>query len=154
MSVNPDREGHTYPPAEPYQLSRDAVREFATAVMAHHPAHHDVDAARDLGHRDLIAPPTFVVRVAQRAEAAAVNDPEAGIDFSRVVHAEERFTHHSPVLAGDTLTAQTTLERIRVMGAGAMVTTRTEVHNDAGTHTTTVISSLLVRGEDDQEATP
>lgn len=151
MSINTSRQGHSYPPAEPYQVSRETVREFATAVQAGHRAHYDVEAATALGHRDLIAPPTFAVVVAQRAEAAVINDPEVGIDFSRVVHADERFTHHSPILAGDTLIAQTTLERIRTIGTGAMVTTRTEIHDDEGTARVTVTSTLVVRTEEEEE---
>lgn len=147
--INPDRQGHRYPPAEPYQVSREAIREFALAVQAGHPAHHDVDAARALGHRDLIAPPSFAVVIAQRAEAAVVNDDEAGIDFSRVVHAEERFTHHSPIQAGDTLASQVTLERIRTMGAGAMVTTVVQISAEDGAARSTVTSTLLVRDEED-----
>lgn len=145
--VNTSREGHQYPPAEPYQVSREAIREFAVAVKADHRAHYDVDAAQDLGHRDLVAPPTFAVVVAQRAEAAVIEDPETGIDFSRVVHADERFTHHSPILAGDTLHAQARIERIRVMGAGAMVTTAVEITTTEGERRSTVTSSLLVRAE-------
>ena len=151
MSISTARQGQTYPPAPPYQVSRETIREFAVAVKAGHPAHQDPQAARELGHRDLIAPPTFAVVAAQRAEAAVVNDPEAGIDFSRVVHAEERFTHHSPITAGDTLSAQTTLERIRVMGSGAMVTTRTEITAEDGAARATVTSSLLVRADESEE---
>ena len=92
MSVNPDVAGRSYPPAPPFQVGREAVRGFAEAVQAHHPAHHDVAAARALGHADLVAPPTFAVVIAQRAEAAVVADPELGIDFSRVVHADERLS--------------------------------------------------------------
>ncbi|MBO0594217.1 MaoC family dehydratase N-terminal domain-containing protein [Nesterenkonia sp. E16_7] len=147
--INPERQGHQYPPAAPYQVSREAIREFALAVQAEHPAHHDVEAAQELGHRDLVAPPSFAVVIAQRAEAAVVNDDEAGIDFSRVVHAEERFTHHSPILAGDTLSSQVTLDRIRTMGAGAMVTTVVQISAEDGSPRTTVTSSLLVRNEED-----
>ncbi|GAA1149010.1 FAS1-like dehydratase domain-containing protein [Nesterenkonia lutea] len=146
--INPDRQGHQYPPAAPYQVSREAIREFARAVKAVHPAHLDLEAAAALGHRDLVAPPSFAVIVAQRAEAAVVEDAEAGIDFSRVVHAEERFTHHRPILAGDTLQAQVTLDRIRTMGAGAMVTTRVEISAADGQPRSTVTSSLLVRTEE------
>ena len=34
-------------------------------------------------------------------ERAYITDPEAGIDFSRVVHGEQRFVHHRPITAGD-----------------------------------------------------
>lgn len=143
MSINTAREGHRYPGIE-YQVSREAIREFAAAVQNQHPAHRHVDAARALGHSDLVAPPTFAVVIAQRAEAAVIADEEVGIDFSRVVHAEERFTHHAPITAGDTVHAVATLDRIRIMGSGAMVTTVTEIHDDAATPLSTVTSTLLV----------
>ncbi|WP_120005878.1 FAS1-like dehydratase domain-containing protein [Nesterenkonia muleiensis] len=150
MTINTAREGHTYPGID-YQVSREAIMEFASAVKAGHPAHVDPEAAAGLGHPDLIAPPTFAVVIAQRAEAAVINDPGAGIDFSRVVHAEERFTHHAPITAGENLTAATTLERIRLMGAGAMVTTVTEINDGAGTPRATVTSTLLVRADAEGE---
>ncbi|WP_258933918.1 MaoC family dehydratase N-terminal domain-containing protein [Nesterenkonia pannonica] len=152
MSISTEREGHTYEAAQPYQVSREAIREFAASVKARSSAHTDPEAAVALGHADLVAPPTFAVLVAQRAEAAVVSDPAAGIDFSRVVHAEERFTHHAPIAAGETLTGQTTLERIRVMGGGAMVTTVTEITNQDGEAKSTVTSSLLVRADDEEAA--
>lgn len=151
MSINTDREGHSYPGIE-YQVSREAVREFAAAVQNQHPAHFEVDAARALGHSDLIAPPSFAVVIAQRAEAAVIADEEVGIDFSRVVHAEERFTHHAPITAGQTLHAATTLDRIRIMGSGAMVTTVTEITDDAATPRSTVTSTLLVRTDEEGDA--
>lgn len=147
MSINTGREGHTYAPAEPYQVSRDAIREFAAAVKAAHPAHHDLQAAQSLGHRDLVAPPTFAVTVAQRAEAAVVNDPEAGIDFSRVVHGEESFTHHRPIIAGDVLTGVLHIDRIREAGGHGMVSTRVELTDAEQAPVTTVRSTIVVRGQ-------
>ena len=124
------------------------IRDSAEAVQAQHPAHHDVAAARALGHADLVAPPTFAVVIAQRAEAAVVADPELGIDFSRVVHADQRFTHHRPVVAGDELTAAVTVDAVRPLGTGAMVMSRVEVTTVDGEKVATTVSSLLVRGED------
>ena len=44
----------------------------------------------------MIAPPTFAIILAQAADAALINDESAGIDFSRVVHADQRFTSPPP----------------------------------------------------------
>ena len=110
MAVSPDVVGTTYPSIPAYQVGREKIREFATAVKATDPVHHDVAAAQAAGYPDLVAPPTFAIVVSQRADAALVNDPEAGIDFSRVVHADQRFTHHRPVVAGDELTAAVTVD--------------------------------------------
>ncbi|AMM33752.1 MaoC family dehydratase N-terminal domain-containing protein [Sinomonas atrocyanea] len=152
MAINPDLAGRVYPPAEVYDVAREKIREFARAVKAGHPAHYEVDAARALGHADLVAPPTFAIIVAQRADAQLIADPESGIDFSRVVHAEQRFTHHRPIVAGDRLTAELHVDTVRAMGGGAMITTRAEIRalgsGDAeGESVATTVSSILVRGE-------
>lgn len=147
MGVNPDLQGRSYPPTEPYLVGREKVREFAAAVQATHPAHTDLAAAQELGYADLVAPPTFLVTLAQKAEAAAVNDPEAGIDFTRVVHADERFTHHRPAVAGDELIGTTSVESVKSLGGHTMVTTATEITTPAGEPVSTVRSTLLVRGD-------
>lgn len=148
MSINPELAGRTYPAQDPYLVGREKVREFAAAVKANHRAHYDLDAAAELGHKDLLAPPTFAIIVAQRADAQLIADPASGIDFSRVVHADQRFTHHRPIVAGDELLAELHVDTVRPMGGGAMITTRSEITTIAGDKVATTVSSLLVRGED------
>jgi len=147
MSVNPAYAGRQYPPTEPYEVGREKIRAFADAVGAAHGAHRDVGVARLLGYRDVVAPPTFAVVVAQRAEQQLVADPEAGIDFSRVVHAEERFTHHRPIEGGDRLVTVLHVDSITERGGLAMVTTRAEIAREDGDPVATVVSMLAVRGD-------
>ena len=101
-----------------------------------------------------MAPPTFAIIIAQRADAQLIEDPESGIDFSRVVHADQRFIHHRPIFAGDRLVAELHVDGVRAMGGGAMITTRSEIfalHRTDGTGVAravaTTTSSILVRGE-------
>ena len=148
MAINQEIVGRTYPATEPYSVGREKIREFATAVKATSPLHFDVQAAQRAGYSDLIAPPTFAIILAQKADAALIGDPEAGIDFSRVVHADQRFTHHRPIVAGDELLTEVHVDSVRVMGAGAMLTTREEITTVEGEKVATCISSLLVRAED------
>ena len=115
-------------------------------MKATHPAHFDVEAARALGYADLVAPPTFAIIVAQRADAQLIEDSDSGIDFSRVVHADQRFVHHRPIVAGDELVAELHVDQVRAMGGGAMITTRAEISTVAGEKTATTTSSILVRG--------
>lgn len=146
--VNAAYAGRAYPPTAPYAVGREHLRDFARAVGATHPAHHDVDAARALGHPDVVAPPTFAVVVAQRAEAQLIADPEAGIDFSRVVHAEERFTHHRPIHAGDALVTVLHVDAVTERAGLAMVTTRCEISAADGAPVATVVCTLAVRGDE------
>ena len=59
MSINPDIVGRVYPAEGTYAVGREKIREFARAVHAENPLHHDVEAARAAGYADLIAPPTL-----------------------------------------------------------------------------------------------
>ncbi|PZR54837.1 MaoC family dehydratase [Xylanimonas oleitrophica] len=142
--------GREYPATQAYSVGREKVREFADAVGALHPAHHDIVVARGLGHPDLVAPPTFAVVIAQRAEAQYITDPAAGVDFSRVVHADERFTHHRPIVAGDELVTVLHVDSVVHRAGIAMVTTRCEISAvtaDGHEPVSTVVSTLAVRGE-------
>lgn len=148
MGINPDLVGRIYPAGESYQVGREKIREFAAATKSGNQAHYDVQAARELGYNDVVAPPTFAIIIAQRADAQLIADPASGIDFSRVVHADQRFTHHRPIVAGDELLAELYVDQVREMGAGAMITTRAEITTVAGEKIATTVSSLLVRAED------
>ena len=99
--------GRSWTLSDPYQVARPAIREFARAVGAEHPVHHEVEAAVAAGYADLVAPPTFVVKVTQAADFLMLADPELGIRLQNVVHGEQSFTHERPVVAGDELTATT-----------------------------------------------
>lgn len=155
MAVNAELSGTSYPPGPVYEVSREKIREFALATGATSPAHTDPEAARRLGYRDVVAPPTFAVIPAQRSEARYVEDPRAGIDFSRVVHGEEHFVHHRPIVAGDRLVAALHIDAIRVVGGNAMVTMRTELSAlsadgaEPAEPVATAVCSLVVRAEED-----
>lgn len=145
--VNASFAGRTYPPTAAYEVGREKIREFAEATGAH-PVHLDPEAARALGYPDVIAPPTFAVIVAQRCQAQLVRDPEAGIDYSRVLHGEQTFRHHRPIIAGDRLVAVLNVDSVRSSGGHSMVTTRTEIATEAGEPVCTASSTIVVRGQD------
>lgn len=147
MSLDPSFVGRTYPPTPAYEVGREKIREFAAAVGAVHPAHTDPDAARALGHPDLVAPPTFPFVITMRAGAQIVDDPALGIDYSRVVHGDQRFSYTRPVYAGDRLICVCSVEDITSRGGHHFVTTRTEVATEDGEAVVTVWSKLVVRGE-------
>lgn len=144
--VNASYAGRTYPPTPAYEVGREKIREFAEATGMH-PAYVDPDAARALGYPDVIAPPTFAVIIAQRCDAQLVRDPQAGIDYSRVVHGEQTFTHHRPIVAGDRLVAVLHVDAVRSAGGHAMVTTRSEIATEDGEPVCTASSTLVVRGD-------
>ncbi|QTE29111.1 FAS1-like dehydratase domain-containing protein [Pengzhenrongella sicca] len=147
MPVNVAFLGREYPAGLGYEVGREKIREFAEAVGATHPAHRDVAVARSLGYPDVIAPPTFAVVIAQRAEQQLIADPAAGIDFTRVVHADEHFTHRRPIHAGDLLTTVLHVDSILERAGMAMISTRVEITADDGAPVATVVSTIAVRGD-------
>jgi acyl dehydratase len=147
--VNTDFVGRTYPPSGPYAVSAAQIAAFADAVGSDDPVHRDAEAARAAGYADVIASPTLAVAIAQQCDRAYVMDPEAGIDYSRVVHGEQRFVHHRPITAGDEITGELTVDSIRMAGGHAMITTRTEL-TAAGEPVCTSTSTIVVRGGEDQ----
>jgi acyl dehydratase len=130
-----------------YVVSAAKIREFAEAVGATDPAHVDREVARARGYDDVIAPPTFAVLIAQLCDHQLLADPDAGIDFGRVVHGEQRFVHHRPLTAGDEVVGVLHVDSVRQAGGHSMVTTRSELSTVAGEPLTTASSTIVVRGE-------
>ena len=145
MPVNPETVGRVYGPFEAYEVTRIKIREFADAVDARSGAHFYPEVARAEGYRDVVAPTTFAAVLAQRAEFHVVADDEVGVDFSKVVHAEERFTHHRPLVAGDVVQVTVAIESITKRAGIAMVTTRAELTDEDGVPVATVTSTLAVK---------
>jgi acyl dehydratase len=145
--VNPDIQGKEFPPTAPYLVGREKVREFARAVFATNPINLDPEAARAAGHADVVAPPTFPVVVQEATLAQLLADETAGIDFSRVVHGEQRFSYTRPIVAGDELTATLTVTSVKSLGGNSMVTASSDIVDAGGAHVVTAISTLVVRGD-------
>lgn len=139
--------GHRWPESEPYHVGREKIREFATAIGADDPAHHDPAFARRLGYSDVVAPPTFPVVVSFTAGEQLRTDPGLGLDYSRVVHGDQRFGYERPVVAGDALVSVLTVEDIAERAGHEFLTSRIEVATVAGEPVVTVWNKLVVRGE-------
>ena len=146
MPVNADFQGRVYPPTETYRVSAAKIREFAEAVGSSDPVHVDAEAARARGYADVVAPPTFAVLIAQKCDSQLIRDPEAGIDFSRVVHGEQRFRHHRPLMAGDAIVGTLHVDAVREAAGNAMVTTRAELATESGEPVCTATSTIVIRG--------
>lgn len=117
-------------------------------MFATNPINHDVEAARAAGHADLVAPPTFPVVVQEATLAQLLAEPDAGIDFTRVVHGNQQFSYTRPVVAGDELTAVLTVSSVKSLGGHSMVTAESVMTDAAGDHVVTAISTLVVRGDE------
>jgi acyl dehydratase len=146
--VNPELQGRVFSPVAAYLVGREKIREFSRAVFSSSPLNHSTEAAVAAGFSDLVAPPTFPVVVQEATLAQLLAEPDGGIDFSRVVHGEQRFSYSRPIVAGDELTATLSVTSIKSLGGNSMVTAESVIVDAAGAHVVTAISTLVVRGDE------
>jgi len=130
MAVSPDLAGRTFPPTEPYYVSREKIREFCAAIGA--PAGEE-------------APPTFPIVVAFEAMQRLMTDPDVGIELHNVVHRDQAFEQHRAVRAGDTLSATLTVETLRQAAGTDLIGTRTDIADAGGELVSTARATLAHR---------
>jgi acyl dehydratase len=146
MAINPDAVGRTYSSAEPYEVSRVKIREFADAIGEPSALCRDREAARAAGYPDVIAPPTFPIVVTAAGSLKVTSDPEVGVNYAMVVHGEQSFEHSRPLHAGDVLVWQAEIESVRKVRDMTMLTTATQIRTVDGEHVCTARSTLVERG--------
>ncbi len=146
MALDPAFVGKQYPPTNAYEVSREKIREFASAIGDDTAAYRDVGAANALGYPDILAPPTFPIVLSMTAAAQVISDPQLGLDYSRVVHGEQAFSYTLPILAGDLLTVTVTVESIRSAAGNDIITTRGDISTLDGESVVTARSTLVARG--------
>jgi acyl dehydratase len=148
MPLDQSFAGRSWPATPPYQVGREKIREFARAIGATDAEYHDPEAARAAGYTDVVAPPTFPVVLTMAASRQIVEDPALGLDYSRVVHGDQKFAYTRPVVAGDELICVNWVDEITSRGGHDFLTTRTEVTTTAGEPVLTAWMKLVQRGEE------
>jgi acyl dehydratase len=146
VPLNRDFIGRVYPGGRDYEVGREKIREFAEAIRDSNPAYTDPEAARALGHPDVIAPPTFGIVVTLQAGGQAIFDPELGLDYGRVVHGEQKFIHHRPIRPGDRLSSAVTISDIRDAGSNELMTLNIDLTTDDGERVCTAVNTIVSRG--------
>ncbi|MFZ9744640.1 MAG: FAS1-like dehydratase domain-containing protein [Aquiluna sp.] len=138
--VNPAIEGKRYPRTPAYLVGREKVREFSRAVF------FPVES-QEKSNSELVVPPTFPVLIQEQSLKLVLADPEAKLDFSRVVHGDQRFVFERPIVTGDQLTSELQVASVKTLAGNHLVTFNTEIFDASNKLVCTAISTLVVRGE-------
>jgi acyl dehydratase len=148
MPLNRAFIGRSYRAGGTFEVTREHIRRFAVAIGDLNPAYLDPEAAKALGHPDVIAPPTFLTTVGLSLADGngPISDPDLGLDMGLVVHGEQHYLHHRPVRPGDVLTATTTVVDIRDAGANELMTMQTEIVTTEGEPVCTSRNVVVSRG--------
>ena len=145
MPVNQDAIGRRYPPAT-YEVGREKIREYANAIGASNPVHHDRDAARAAGFRDVVAPPMFCVVYSARAMGPAILDPDVGINLAAMLHGSQEFEWGEPVCAGDEITTTSRISEIYERGGMGFYVFESASSNQDGEEVVRGTWTNIVRG--------
>jgi acyl dehydratase len=146
MALNEAFVGKAFPYYETYCVGVENIREFARAIGDENPLYLDRSAARAAGYADLVAPPTFAIAVIMKAQDELLFNPELGLNFDVVVHGDQRFVHHRPIVAGDELTSTPYVDKVRTAAGNDLFSLRTEVTDAAGAAVCTAYGTLVARG--------
>ena len=123
MAITAEHAGRSYAPTAPYVVSAAKIAEFAAAIGDNNPAY---------GGLEPIAPPTFVAVIASAAWESMFADPELGLALRRIIHGDQRFDYRRPLRAGDTVTAQLVIDKVRNRGPADIISFTVEVRTVDG----------------------
>jgi hypothetical protein len=127
--LNPDSVGRTFPGGDAITVSQSEIDSFCAL----------------LGETETdVAPPTFAIRITLDQSQAILSNPEIGLDWTRVVHGDQRFQIFSPIKAGDTFHCSSTIENYKVAAGNEIVTVRSDLHKGKDLAVSTW-STLVVR---------
>jgi hypothetical protein len=127
--LNPDSVGSTFAGTESITVSQSEIDAFCAVIG-------ESDAS--------IAPPTFTIRITLNQFEEILTRPNIGLNWSRLVHGDQKFEIFSPVKAGDQLTCSATIESYRVAAGNEIVSVRSDLQRE-GQLVISAWSTLVVR---------
>jgi len=151
MSLNKALIGKEYPQSTPYEVGREKIRDFATAIGDLNPIYHDKQAAVAAGYDDIIAPPTFLTTLGFKFGPQVVGDPDLGLNYAMVVHGEQEFEILRPVKPGDVLVGTPRITEITARGKNEFMTYEAAINTTSGEKVAIARSIIVSRGTAPQE---
>jgi len=125
--LNPDLVGRTFTSADSVTVTKEAIKKFAEVI-----GENNLEAA----------PPTFAISITLDKSQALLQ--ESGLDWTRVVHGDQKFEIKRPIVAGDVCQCASTIESARNVAGNEIVTVRSDL--SAGTElVVSTWSTLVVR---------
>ena len=145
MALDTSYVGRTYPASPVYQVSRAKIQEFAEAIGDDNPLYTDPAAAQAAGYADVIVPPTFLTIINLAAINIVIEDPDLGLDYSRMVHGDQSFVYHRQVHAGDELRVVVHIEDIMYRAGNDFINMRADVWDASDKIVVVCRAQLVVR---------
>ena len=115
-----------------YEVGREHVRSFASAVKATHPAHHDEQAAAELGYDAPLVPLTYVSTLALLIQRDFFMHVDLGMETMQIVQVDQKFVYHKPIKVGDKLYGEMHVHSVEERFGADIVVSRNVCRNQHG----------------------
>lgn len=139
--------GHRLAPVTAH-VEPGRLRYFLNTLGETNPIYREASAAATQGYDATPVPPTYLFCL----EMMDSDNPfefltALEIDLGRVLHGEQSFSYHAPVMLGDTLSFQSKVASVADKKAGAMtmIVVETRVTNQSGIHVADLSRTVVVR---------
>lgn len=132
-----------------YQVGREKIREYATAVKNTDPAFFEEDAAAELGYEGLVAPLTFISVFGYDVQIAFFADAGIAIHDAKIVQVDQVIKNFKPIKAGDTLYADVHVHSVRKSFGTDIIVTRNIVTDQNGEVVQETYTTLVGKSEDE-----
>ena len=142
--------GSHYRAPDYFEVGREKIREFAAAIKDDHPAHFDESESEKAGYTDMVAPLTFLAIAGRRVQLEIFTKFSIPINIARVIHRDQKFKFHRPILAHDRLYFDTYLDSVIESHGTVLAEIRSEVTDAKGNPIVTSVVTML--GESTNEA--
>jgi acyl dehydratase len=135
--------GSHYRAPDYFQVGREKIREFALAVKDDHPTHYNDTDAAAAGYPAIVAPLTFLAFAGRRVQLEIFTKFNIPINIARVLHRDQKFRFHRPILAHDKLYFDTYLDSVIESHGTVIAEIRSEVTDVDGNPVVTSIVTML-----------
>ena len=132
MALKTDIRGMIWRYPDYFDVGREQLRQFAQSIKNGHPAHFEEDAAAELGHDAIVAPPTFASILAKLVQLDFFRHVDIGMETMVIVQVDQRFVFRKPIKAGDKLWARMEVQSVDERFGADIVVTKNICTNDQG----------------------
>lgn len=135
-----------------YEVEREKIREYATAVQNDDPWFFDEEAAAELGYKGLLAPLTFCCVFGYKAQSAFFKSANIAVHDAQIVQVDQVLKYFKPLKAGDRLYCDVYVDSMRVSHGTQIIVTKNVITDEAGDIVQETYTTLAGRaGEDGEE---
>ena len=151
MPLSPEIVGKHYRHPDFYEVGREKVREYATAIKNDDAVYHDEAAAAADGHSTLLAPLTFMSVFGYTAQVAFFESVNVGITDAQIVQVDQEFKFLRTVSVGDRLFCDVYAHSYRQAHGTDIIVLKTMISNGSDEVVLETYTTLAGRADESGE---